>query len=176
MPSDQTQAWIAAYTRPRWEKVVASQLLKVGIQSYVPVRQEIRQWTDRKKTSEVPLLPSYVLVQLDPTHYQKVFQADGIVRVITFNRRVAVIRPSEIDLLRRIERTDKPVLFSSSLFRAQEDVRITGGAFAGLCGKVVRTDGTCRVALEIQELSFAFLVEVPCSCVERLSEHLQRVA
>jgi len=99
MPSDHTQAWIAAYTRPRWEKVVASQLLKVGIQSYVPIRREVRQWSDRKKTVEVPLLPSYVLVQLDPTHYQKVFQADGIVRVITFNRRLAVIRSSEIDLL-----------------------------------------------------------------------------
>ena len=176
MPSDYTQAWIAAYTRPRWEKVVASQLLKVGIQSYVPIRREVRQWSDRKKTVEVPLLPSYVLVQLDPTHYQKVFQADGIVRVITFNRRLAVIRSSEIDLLRRIERTDEPVSISSSLFQAQEEVRITGGAFAGLRGKVVRTEGTCRVALEIQELSFAFLVEVPCSCVERLSDFLQRVA
>ena len=145
MPSDHTQAWIAAYTRPRWEKVVASQLLKVGIQSYVPIRREVRQWSDRKKTVEVPLLPSYVLVQLDPTHYQKVFQADGIVRVITFNRRLAVIRSSEIDLLRRIERTDEPVSISSSLFQAQEEVRITGGAFAGLRGKVVRTEGTVEL-------------------------------
>ncbi|HXK31813.1 MAG TPA: hypothetical protein VJZ94_03790, partial [Candidatus Paceibacterota bacterium] len=76
---------------------------------------------------------------------KKVFQADGIVRVITFNRRLAVIRPSEIDLLRRIERTDEPVSISSSLFQAQEEVRITGGAFAGLRGKVVRTEGTVEL-------------------------------
>lgn len=174
MTSDHT--WIALYTRPRWEKSVASQLCKTGIHTYVPVRREVRQWTDRKKSIEVPLLPSYVLVQLDPAHYQRVFQADGIIRVITFHRKVAVIRQSEIDLLRRIEDTTESISISSNLFRTNQEVRITSGAFAGFHGKIVRADGTCRVALEIQELSCAFVVEVPCGCIERLSDYLERVA
>jgi len=176
MPSDPSQVWIALYTRPRRERSVASQLRKAGIRSYVPVRYEVRQWSDRKKTVELPLLPSYVLVQLDPSQYHRVFQADGVVRVVTFHKRVAVIQQSEVDVLRRIERANQPMFASSILFRANEEVQIIVGPFAGLRGKIIRAAETCRVALEIQELSFAFLVEVPCTCIERLSDYVRRVA
>lgn len=176
MLSDQSQVWIAVYTRPRWEKTVAAQLHCAAIETYVPIRHELRQWSDRKKVLETPLLPSYVLVRLTPSQYQRVYQADGVVRVVMFRGRVAIVQQQEIDLLRRIEQAGQPLSVSSNLFRANEEVQITSGAFQGLHGRVIRSDGTCRVVLEIHELSFAFVVDVPCSCLEPLSHDLHQVA
>jgi len=165
-----SQIWIAVYTRPRWEKTVAAQLQEQGIQSYVPIQRVLRQWSDRNKTVEVPLLPSYVLVRLAPNNYHRVYQVHGIIRIVMFRGRVATIQQSEIDLLKRLEETQAPVTFSSTLLQTNDFVRITHGPFEGYHGKVIRSTDGCRVALEIEQLSCAFLVELPCSWVESLRQ------
>lgn len=41
--------WIAAYTRPKSEKKAAVELAKSGIEIYVPIQTQIREWSDRRK-------------------------------------------------------------------------------------------------------------------------------
>ena len=41
--------WVAVYTRPRSEKKAAEELNKAGIEVYLPIQKQIRQWSDRKK-------------------------------------------------------------------------------------------------------------------------------
>ena len=168
--------WTAVYTRARSERVVASQLRSSGFESYVPVRREVRRWSDRKKLVETPLLPSYVLVRLDPLQSHRLYQAHGVVRIVTFCGRLAVVQPSEIDLLKRLEQVNQAVRVSTGLFRFNESVQITSGAFEGLRGKVVRSNGTCRVALQIEQLGCAVMIEVPCSSVRPLTEDVTKAA
>jgi transcriptional antiterminator RfaH len=168
--------WIAVYTRPRWEKAVDAQLRASGIESYVPIQRQLRQWSDRRKIIEVPLLPSYVLVHLPLDQHRRVYQAAGVVRVVMFHGRVAVIQQSEIDLLKRIERGNDSAAISSMPVRTNDQVQIIAGPFEGYCGNVVRSDGGCRVALEIEQLSCAVLVEVPCNWVIRKTKSLRQVA
>jgi transcriptional antiterminator RfaH len=170
MAHSDSQVWIAVYTRPRWEKAVAAQLQRLGMQSYVPMQRLIRQWSDRKKVVEVPLLPSYVLVRLAPNHHQRVYQAHGIVRVVMFRGRLATIQQSEIDLLKCLEQSQAPVSTTSALLQTSDLVRIIHGPFQGFLGKVIRSPDGCRVALEIEQLSCAFLVEVPCSWVDSVRQ------
>ena len=47
--SDDLSYWNVIYTRSRAEKKVAELLLATGITAYCPVKEEIRQWSDRKK-------------------------------------------------------------------------------------------------------------------------------
>ena len=42
--------WYAVYTKPRWEKKVASLLDVKGVENYCPVNKVVKQWSDRKKT------------------------------------------------------------------------------------------------------------------------------
>jgi len=176
MTENNSQVWITIYTRPRWEKVVAAQLRLANIKSYVPVRHEVRQWSDRKKVVEIPLLPSYVLVRLTSGEYRRVYQANGVVRIVMFRGRVAVVQQAEIELLKRVEQSHQPIVVQSNLFRANDEVRILSGAFEGCRGKVTRHNGSCRVALQIEQLSFAFVVEVPYSCVSRVADGFGQVA
>ncbi|MGB0977445.1 MAG: transcription termination/antitermination NusG family protein, partial [Prolixibacteraceae bacterium] len=48
----QKKQWFAIYVRSRAEKKVGESLNEIGIENYVPLKQEWRQWSDRKKLVE----------------------------------------------------------------------------------------------------------------------------
>lgn len=43
--------WIAVLVQMNCEKKTATQLGKAGYETYIPIQQEIHQWSDRKKKS-----------------------------------------------------------------------------------------------------------------------------
>ena len=50
------------YTRPRWEKKIASLLDSRGIENYLPLNKILKQWSDRKKIVQEPLFKGYIFV------------------------------------------------------------------------------------------------------------------
>lgn len=92
--------WYALYTNPRQEKKVASRLQQIGVEVYCPLIIQVRQWSDRKKKVEVPLLPSYVFVKLNSNERDRVFQVSGVVRYLYWLGQPAVIRETEIEIMR----------------------------------------------------------------------------
>jgi len=66
--------WYALYTKPKNEKKVTEQLQKSGIEVYCPMVTQIKQWSDRKKKTETPLIPSYVFVNIEEKNRNDVFE------------------------------------------------------------------------------------------------------
>ena len=66
-------SWHVIYTKPRAEKKVEERLNNFGIEAYCPVKQQVKQWSDRKKKILIPVLPSMVLVNIDEKERNKVF-------------------------------------------------------------------------------------------------------
>ena len=76
--------WFAIYTRPRAEKKVKEQLLKIDIETFLPLRKELRQWKDRKKWVEVPLFTSYIFVRIQVKEYYEIIKnIRDIVKFVT---------------------------------------------------------------------------------------------
>ena len=74
--------WYACRTRPRAEKQ-AGRLLKLrGVQSYVPLLERERQWSDRKKRVGFPLFAGYVFAQFSLASLHEVLSTPGIVTVV----------------------------------------------------------------------------------------------
>jgi transcription antitermination factor NusG len=59
---DPDSRWYAVWTRSRQEKVVAAMLSALGVQHYLPLKSELRQWSDRKQMVEAPLFSGYLFV------------------------------------------------------------------------------------------------------------------
>ncbi len=93
--------WHVLYTRPRSEKKVEEQLLSLGINAYCPTRPEIKIWSDRKKRIDVPILPSMLLVKIDDKDINRVFESPLVVRYMFWLGKRAIVRQSEIDLLKK---------------------------------------------------------------------------
>ena len=93
--------WYVLHTKPRCEKKVEEKLLSIGINAYCPTLYEIRFWSDRKKRIEVPVLPSMVLVNIDDKDINRVFESKEVVRYMFWLGKRAVVRQSEIDILKK---------------------------------------------------------------------------
>ena len=93
--------WYVLHTKPRSEKKVEEQLLSLGINAYCPTSPQIRFWSDRKKRIEVPVLPSMVLVNLEDNEINKVFECSLVVRYMFWLGKRAIVRQSEIDILKK---------------------------------------------------------------------------
>ncbi|MEZ4801887.1 MAG: UpxY family transcription antiterminator [Gelidibacter sp.] len=94
-----TMPWYVLITKPKSEKKVAEKLAQRGIEVCCPVSVEVRQWSDRKKKVEVPLLPSMVLVHLEDKERSVVFETAGAVRYLFWLGKPATVSESEIDAL-----------------------------------------------------------------------------
>ena len=88
--------WYVIYTKPRNEKKVAERLQQIGITVYCPMITVIKQWSDRKKKVQLPLLNSYVFVCLEDKEREKVFQVSGVVRYLFWLGKPAMVREEEI--------------------------------------------------------------------------------
>ena len=93
--------WYVLHTKPRNEKKVEQQLLSIGINAYCPKKTEIKFWSDRRKKIEVPVLPSMVLVKLKENDINRVFESPGVIRFMFWMGKRAVVRQSEIDILKK---------------------------------------------------------------------------
>jgi len=93
--------WYVIHTKPRGEKKAEEQLLSLGINAYCPTRNEIRLWSDRKKRIQVPVLPSMVLVNIDEKDINRVFESPLVVRYMFWMGKRAIVRQSEIDILKK---------------------------------------------------------------------------
>ena len=88
--------WFVVYTKPRAELKVVDRLSATGIKVYAPTQTEVRQWSDRKKKIQVPLLPSMVLVYLSEQETNEVFTVSGVVRYLFENGKRACVSNEEV--------------------------------------------------------------------------------
>ena len=93
--------WYVLHTKPRSEKKVEEQLLSLGINAYCPTRSEIKIWSDRKKRIRKPVLTSMVLVNINENDINRVFESPLVVRYMFWLGKRAVVRQSEIDILKK---------------------------------------------------------------------------
>ena len=73
--------WFVLYTKPHQELKVVQQLKEIGISSYCPTVKLIKQYSDRKKKIEKPLMSSYVMVFIEEHKRNEVFSVFGGIMV-----------------------------------------------------------------------------------------------
>ena len=98
--------WYVIHTKPRGEKKAEEQLLSLGINAYCPTRNETRLWSDRKKRIQVPVLPSMILVNIDEKDINRVFECSVVVGYMFWLGKRAVVRQSEVDILKKYLKGD----------------------------------------------------------------------
>src|ERR1700761_942522 len=95
-----TYKWYPVYTHPRAEKKASLALLSKGIETYLPLRRQLKQWSDRKKWVEEPLIKSYLFVRIAEHDQTEVLMTRGIARFIYFGGKIASMPASQIDNLK----------------------------------------------------------------------------
>jgi transcriptional antiterminator RfaH len=159
--------WLALYTKSRQERVVMKYLLEDGIEAFVPLHKVLRQWSDRKKLVEEPLIRSYCFVHALPTQQHQVLSTPGAVRFVWFGGRPATIPARQIDFLKILTGHNIPVENIPGFIKPGTMVRITAGPMAGFTGELVSVLGKSRVIVRLTELETAISLTISPAMLER---------
>ena len=172
MTSLQTQKqWHVIYTRSRAEKKVVQELNTNNIECFLPLQKQLRQWKDRKKWVETPLIPGYCFVNITRKEYDKVLQLSNVVNYITFERKAAIVSQSEIEALQMmLHQFDFEVNVTMENFKPGKLVEVIEGPMVGLNGELIECRGKNKFALRIEQINTSFLVEIPASYLSVVPE------
>lgn len=157
--------WYAVYTRPRWEKKVSELVGKKNIQTYCPINRVIRQWSDRKKMIFEPLFTSYVFVQCTEKEHVLVKQTPGVINLVYWLKKPAVIRDVEIEMIQRFLNEHQNVKLEKTAVNVNDIVRIVGGPFMDQEGKVLEVKNK-TVKLVLPSLGYMMSAELETTNVE----------
>jgi transcriptional antiterminator NusG len=164
--------WFAVWTRSRHEKSAASALETRGVRYFLPLKSEVRQWSDRKQTVTIPLFSGYLFVHIDRALEGQlpVLNTPGIAGFVGNHTGPLPIPDRQIEDVRRIldKRVECDVL---PLLEEGDLVRVVRGPLAGVEGRFVRGNSSARLAISIEMIHKSLLVSVSRNDVELL-DHL----
>ena len=162
------QKWYAIYTHPRAEKLVRDRLVDEGVEVFLPLQKTYRQWSDRKKLIEKPLLSSYVFVKVKPVSFPKVYQTQGVVRFVSFEGQPASIPQNQIDNLRLLINSNAEVEISSEKFDRGDNVEVISGSLVGLTGELIKIGTHNRVVVRIDRLDQNLILKIPVAFLRKI--------
>ena len=154
---------------PGFEKKIYQALQKAGFKAFLPLIKEQRRWSDRIKTVEVPLFPSYVFVNVREVEFPQIYYFPGFVRFISFEGKPCTIRSEDIDLMQQIITHGFPIQQAVNC-KVGDLVRIIRGPLKGWEGRVECKKGQSRIVFHFDCIEQAFSVEVRLSDVERVEK------
>ena len=163
--------WYAIFTKPRSEKKVYQRMLDQDIDAFLPLVKTVRQWSDRKKTVEVPLISSYIFVHMEERDLYKTLPIQGTVNVLKHLGKPAKIRAVEIENLRILSGTSENHHIENCVnVLSGDEVEVINGPFMGLIATCVREGQNHRVIVKIDSLGSCFTVNIPLSFLRKIKK------
>jgi len=163
--------WHAVYTRSRAEKQLHSELLIKNVECYLPLKKELRQWSDRKKWVEEPLIRSYLFVRVSEREYYDVLNTKGAVRYIIFNGKATPIPVNQIEALKIfLEDKNRNVELSAEDLIRGDLVEVLGGPLKGVQGEVVEFRGRHRIVLRFKTLGYCIHTDISLNEIRKLEK------
>jgi len=158
--------WYAVYTKSRNEKKVAEFFSRDGIEHYLPLVQQLRIWSDRKKKVEEPLFRSYIFVYIDERDHLPVLKTQGVVKFVMFEGKKVKVRKEQIDAIKNYLSTGMEIIDNEADYTVGKRVKIIRGSMKGLEGRLTEVLGKQRVKIEIDAINQSVFVRIPVGSLE----------
>ena len=167
--------WLVAYVQSCLEKKTAQRLAAMGIECYLPVQSEIRQWSDRRKRVDRLVIPMMIFVHVTPQERPLPLSLQAVSRymVLRGESTPAVIPDEQMDRFRfMLDYSPEAVEMCSAPLAPGDAVKVIKGPLAGLEGELITVNGKSKVAVRLDMLGCAH-VDVPIGFVEKKGEEME---
>lgn len=165
---DNNYKWYPVYTRSRAEKKAYNELINKNIKCYLPLKKTLKQWSDRKKIVEEPLIKSYLFVYISAKEYAEVLMTNGIARFLYFSGNIASMPEQQIENLKLLLATDAELEVLEYDIKAGEKVIIKAGPFKGMLAEIVALHNKQRLILRLENMGIAVEINTSMAFVEKM--------
>lgn len=162
-------SWYVLYTKPRNEKKLATLLANKGIEVYCPLREVVKQWSDRKKKVQQPVFSSYIFVELD--NYKKesveVLCTPGAVRFLWMNGKPGIVRDFEIEAIQDFLEDYKGAEIRLVVSEG-ESIVVNEGPLKDAEGTVLKVKGN-KATLHLHTLGLNMVAKLPVQSLSKVA-------
>jgi transcription antitermination factor NusG len=154
------ESWFALQTRYRFEKKVAEQLARKGLEAFLPLRRENHAWSDRNRVVSIPLFPGYAFVRSAHSLAARllVLQTAGVMGFVSFAGAAAIVPQKQIEDLQLLLAEKVP--FSLYPFaQVGQRIKIRGGCLDGVEGLLVQRDKN-KLVISMEAIQRSLAVEI----------------
>lgn len=157
---NENNIWYVVYTKPRWEKKIASVLDARGIENYCPLNRIQKQWSDRKKIIYEPLFKGYIFVKIDESRKWDIKQIEGIINYVYWLGKPAKVKEEEIITIRKFLSEFDNVEVIENIIGKSTKVQISQGVLMNYKGVVVEVLGNkARVQIDSMGIRLSAILE-----------------
>jgi transcriptional antiterminator RfaH len=159
--------WYPVYTHPRAEKKACQALINKGVETYLPLHRQLKQWSDRKRWVEEPFIKSYLFVYIKEQQQTEVLMTKGVSRFIYFSGKIASMPQRQIDDLKLVMASPFELEITEENLQPGEKVVIKGGPLKGFMGEIVSYRSQKQLALRLQNLGYSIVIHIAASLLDR---------
>jgi transcription antitermination factor NusG len=163
-PANKLSPWYALRVRSNFEQKSADLLSGNGFEHFSPSYRCRSLWSDRKKWVDRPLFPGYVFCRFELRNKLAVLQTPGVVQVVGFGGRLVPVDDREIESLRILLRSPRPV-FPRAFLSAGQKILIQRGPLTGLEGVIEEVEKNCRIVVSVSLLQRSVSAEIDAEWV-----------
>lgn len=167
-PTPKVRKWYVAYVRLFHERKTAEKLATMGIESFVPVREEIHQWSQRKKKVMRVLIPQMIFIHATQQERMEALTLPSISRymVLRGEHVPAVIPDAQMkQFMFMVDYSEETIELFTSPLEPGQAVKVIKGPLAGLEGELMEIEGKSKVVVRLDLLGCAG-VDMPAGYIE----------
>ena len=162
--------WYVAYVRLFHERKTAEKLAAMGIESFVPVREEIHQWSQRKKKVMRVLIPQMIFIHATPKERLEALTLASISHymVLRGEHTPAVIPDRQMQqFMFMVDYSEESIEMYNSPLQPGQSIKVIKGPLAGMEGELMEIEGKSKVIVRLDILGCAG-VDMPIGFVEAI--------
>ena len=166
-PNTDTCKWYPVYTHPRAEKKAFEALCSKGLETYLPLHRQLKQWSDRKKWVEEPFIKSYLFVRIKEHEQTEILMTRGVARFIYFSGKIASMPDRQIVELKLLMASPYELEITEEHLQPGEKIIIKAGPLKGLTGEIISYRSQKQLVLRLENLGYSIIVHVAASLIGR---------
>ena len=159
-PLSDIPVWYAIQTRYRFEKKVTAHLQRKGIETFLPVLEEIHRWSDREKRVDTVLFSGYTFARFSRASGSRLdlLRTAGVIGLIAFAGQIVPIPTKQIDNLQMLLSQKVPCSLHAFL-KVGQRVRIRGGCLNGLEG-ILEERGEKNLVVSVESIQRSVAIRI----------------
>ena len=152
--------WHVLCTYPNYEKRVYEILLTKKIETYLPLINVEKKWSDRIKILEKPLFPNYIFIRPDKNRFNYTsLTIKGAINFIKISGKPCLVHDNEIIIIQKLLSITKDIT-NECVYKSGDIVEVMDGPFQGLHGTVREVRGANKLYIYLQLLNQIISVEI----------------
>jgi len=159
--------WFALYVKPRHEFKAMGELAKLSIHNYLPIVTKLKQWNDRKKKVDEPLIKGYIFVYVDEKERLSSLEIRCVIKCVSDHGRPARIPEWQITNLQNMLNHNGDFSVFDGLVKGTT-IEIVEGPFKGVQGILEKTETENNLAVTIDFLNRSVVVHLPKESITRV--------